>query len=62
MKVQFTVEMPSNNFCGDCPCLGLDGKEEERCGYFNESLSLRNGVVEKCGECKTLTRMLKNEK
>jgi hypothetical protein len=61
-KVKFTVEMPSGNYCGDCPCLGLNGVEEERCGFFNVSLDIKsNGRVEKCGECKSMTKMLLNE-
>jgi hypothetical protein len=54
--------MPSGNYCGDCPCLGLNGVEEERCGFFNVSLDIKsNGRVEKCGECKSMTKMLLNE-
>lgn len=60
-KVKFTVEMPSGNYCGDCPCLGLDGKEEERCGFFNKSLNINGRNVEKCNECKVITKMLLNE-
>ena len=61
-KVKFTVEIPADDYCGECPCLGLNGKEEEHCGYFNKPLNckwLDKGLeVIKCDECKLMTRML----
>jgi hypothetical protein len=57
-KVKFTIEMPADKYCGDCPCLGLNGKEEEHCGYFNKPLNSKGQHVIKCGECKVMTKML----
>lgn len=57
-KVKFTVEIPADNYCGECPCLGLNGKEEEQCGYFNKPLNHKGLKVIKCDECKLMTRML----
>ena len=60
-KVKFTVEIPADNYCGECPCLGLNGKEEEHCGYFNKPLNCKGQKVIKCDECKLMTRMLLKE-
>ena len=41
------------------PRLGLNGKEEEHCGYFNKPLNCNKELeVIKCDECKLMTRML----
>jgi len=57
-KVKFTVEIPANNYCDDCPCLGLNVKEEEHCWYFNEPLDGEGQKIIKCDECKLMTKML----
>jgi hypothetical protein len=57
-KVKFTVEIPADNYCGECPCLGLNGNEEELCGYFNKPLNCKGLKVIKCGECMLMTKML----
>jgi hypothetical protein len=60
-KVKFTVEVTTDKFCGECSCLGLSGKEEEYCGYFNQTLKLLKGKALKCGECKLMVKILANE-
>lgn len=60
-KVKFTIEIPADKYCGDCPCLGLNGNEEEHCGYFNKPLNCKGQNVIKCDECKLMTKMLINE-
>ena len=67
--VKFTVIIPKDDYCETgmviCPCLGLDGKEEERCGFFKAYLSLSRVKgslkTEKCKACKQMTQMLINE-
>lgn len=57
-KIKFTVEIPADNYCNECPLLGLNGKEEEHCGYFNKPLNCKGAKVIKCAECKLMTKML----
>lgn len=60
-KVKLTIEIPTGNYCDDCPCLGLNGNEEEQCGYFNKPLKCKGIRAVKCDECKLMTRMLIKE-
>ena len=60
-KLKITVEIPEGKFCGECPCCGLSGKEEEYCGFFHKQLSMKGGKTLKDAYCINMCKILKME-
>ena len=60
--MKITIEIPGGKYCEGCPCLGLNGKEEEHCGFWNKPLDYKGSKALRYELCLDMEKMLKRER
>ncbi len=59
--MKITIEIPDGKYCTSCPCLGLNGKEDDHCGFWDKSLDCKNGEPIRHKYCLDMQKMRQME-